>query len=173
VTIDVKKLLYKYPKLLVAQNNIVNSINRLSKQYPSCTPVYSDDIRGRGGLPFSQTEALALFNVVDITEKRQELEWDHEEYSYVINLIRSAMETLNVRQKELIELWYFKDKEPAAVANDMGVSISRLYHMHSIALTGVEQCLNSGNIFLNRLIPTKSNKKRNKNTTNQTVKTAV
>jgi DNA-directed RNA polymerase specialized sigma24 family protein len=173
VSIDVKKLLYKYPKLLVAQNNIVNSINRLSKQYPSCTPRYSDDIQGRGGLPHSQTEALAFFNVVDIAEKRQELEWDHEEYNYVINLIRSAMDTLNGRQKELIELWYFKDKEPASVANDMGVSLSRLYHMHSIALTGVEQCLNSGNIFLNRLIPTKSNKNSNKKTTNQTVKTAV
>jgi hypothetical protein len=165
MSIDVKKLLYKYQKLQVGLANIRESINRINrqKQYPSCTPAYNDDIKARGGLPISQTERFALFNV-EVDDRTQLLEWDAEEHIYALTLIRTAMETLSARQQELIKLSYFEEKEPQTVANTMNISLSRYYHLHGIAMSGIEQCFNNGNIFVNRLIPTKNNKKRNKNT---------
>lgn len=163
--IDVKKLLYKYQKLQVGLANIRESINRINrqKQYPSCTPAYNDDIKGRGGLPISQTERFALFNV-DIDHNTQWLKWDAEEHEYAISLIRTAVETLSERQQQLIKLAYFEDREPVQIAQIMNISLSRYYHLHGIAMSGIEQCFNNGNIFVNRLIPTKNNKKSNKNT---------
>lgn len=170
--IDVKKLLYKYPKLVVALANINASMNRLHKQYPSCTPRYSDEIQGRGGIPHSQTERFALLNL-ELEEQRQQLEWDADEHQYVINLVKTAIETLDERQKEIIKLCYFEGREPVTVSMMMNLSLSRFYHLHALALTGFEDCLNDGNIFMNRLIPTKRQQKYNKNAGRTTVKTAV
>jgi len=173
MSIDVKKLLYKYPKLVVALSNINGSMNRLHKQYPSCTPRYSDEIQGRGGIPHSQTEIYALHNVIDIEEQRQQLEWDAEEHQYVINLVKTAIDTLDERQKEIIKLCYFEGREPIAASLMMNLSLSRFYHLHSITLTGFEECLNNGNIFMNRLIPTKTKQKERKKSGRTIVKTAV
>lgn len=173
MSIDVKKLLYKYPKLVVALGNINGSINRLHKQYPSCTPKYSDEIQGRGGLPHSQTELLAIFNVIDIEEQRQQLESDADDHHYVINIVKTALETLDERQREIIKLCYFEGREPITVSLMMNLSLSRFYHLHKLTLTGFEECLNSGNIFMNRLIPTKRQQKHNKNTGRTIIKTAV
>jgi hypothetical protein len=161
--IDVKKLLYKYHKLQVGLANIRESMSRLNKQYPGCTPGYNDDIKGRGGLPMSQTERFGIFNL-EVHERTQMLEWDAEEHLYAISLVRTALETLSAREQELIKLSYFESREPVSVANNMNISLSRYYHLHLTAMSGIEQCFNEGNIFTNRLIPTKNNKKRNKNT---------
>lgn len=165
MSIDVKKLLYSYHKLQVGLANIKESIRRShqSKQYPSCTPAYNDDIKAQGGLPISQTERFALFNV-DIDHSTMWLKWDAEEHEYAISLIRTAVETLSERQQQLIKLAYFEEREPIQIAQMMNIGLSRYYHLHGIAMNGIEQCLNGGNIFTNRLIPTKNNKKRNKNT---------
>jgi hypothetical protein len=165
VSIDVKRFLYSYPKLQVGLTNIRESINRINrqKQYPSCTPAYNNDIKGRGGLPISQTERFAILNV-EVDDRTQLLEWDAEEHNYALTLIRTAMETLSERQRQLVKLTYFEEREPQAIATDMHISLSRYYHLHGIAISGIEQCFNNGNIFVNRLIPTKNNKKRNKNT---------
>lgn len=176
MSIDVKKLLYKYPKLVVALANIQNSMNRLHKQYPSCTPRYSDEIQGRGGFPHSQTERLAFHNIVDIEEQRDRLEKDADEHQYVIGLIKTAVDTLDERQKEIVKLCYYEGKEPLMAANMMNLSLSRFYHLHTLTIDGIEQCLNSGNIYMNRLIPVKTatkQQKYNKKTGSTPVKTAV
>lgn len=165
MNIDVKKLLYKYPKLKVALANIRESQSRLNKHYPSCTPGYNDDVKGRGGLPMSQTERFAILNV-ETADQHYWLEQDAEEYVYAIQLITTSLETLSERQRDLIKLAYFDEKEPLFVALSMSISMSRYYHLHRIAIAGIEQCLNGGNIFMNRLIPTKkekNNKSSNKN----------
>lgn len=162
MNIDVKKLLYKYPKLKVALMNIRESQSRLNKHYPSCTPGYNDDIKGRGGLPMSQTERFAILNV-ETADQHYWLDLDAEEYVYVIQLITTALETLSERQRELIKQSYFEEREPGIVASNMHIGMSRYYHLHKIAIDGIDQCLNSGNIFMNRLIPTKNNKSSNKN----------
>jgi len=165
MNIDVKKLLYKYPKLKVALTNIRESQIRNTKQTqrPKMTAGYNDDIQAKGGLPSSTTERMALFNA-ELFDQNYWLELDAEEYVYVIQLITTALETLSERQRELIKLAYFDEKEPLFVALAMNISLSRFYHLHKIAIDGIEQCLNSGNIFMNRLIPTKNNKSSNKNT---------
>jgi predicted DNA-binding protein (UPF0251 family) len=175
MSIDVKKLLYKYPKLIVALGNIQRSLGNLTKQYPNCTARYSDEICGRGGLPFSQTERYAFHNVVEIEEKREQLMWDMEDYLEAINLVETALATLNERQQELIRLRYFEDREPVQVANMMNISVDHFWKLHKIAFEGIEDCLNGGNIVLNnsRLIPMKTTKNTTKNTTVTRIKTAV
>lgn len=162
MNIDVKKLLYKYPKLKVALANIRESQSRLNKHYPSCTPGYNDDIKGRGGLPMSQTERFAILNV-ETSDQHYQLDLDSEEYVYAISLITTAMETLSERQRELIKQSYFEERDPVMVALSMHIGMSRFYHLHKLAIDGIDQCLNGGNIFMNRLIPTKNNKSSNKN----------
>lgn len=164
MNIDVKKLLYSYPKLKVALINIRESQVRLTKQQqmPKCTAAYSGDIQGKGGLPSSTTERMALFNV-ELHDQHYQLEIDSEEYVYAISLITTAMDTLADRQREVIKLAYFDEKEPLFVALAMSISMSHFYHLHRLAISGIEQCLNSGNIFMNRLIPSKNNKNHNKN----------
>jgi DNA-directed RNA polymerase specialized sigma24 family protein len=163
MNIDVKKLLYNYPKFKVALMNIRESQSRLNKQYPSCTPGYNDDRKGQGGFPISQTERFAILNV-ETSDQHYQLELDSEEYVYAIQLITTALETLSERQRELVKQSYFEEREPVIVANNMHIGMSRYYHLHKIAMDGIEQCLNSGNIFMNRLIPRKNNKSSNKNT---------
>lgn len=165
MNIDVKKLLYKYPKLKVALTNIRESQVRNTKQTqrPKMTAGYNDDIQGKGGLPSSTTERMALFNT-ELFDQNYWLELDAEEYVYVIQLVTTALETLSERQRELIKLAYFEEREPVIISGLLHVSLSRYYHLHKLAIDGVEQCLNSGNIFMNRLIPTKNNKSSNKNT---------
>jgi hypothetical protein len=165
MNIDVKKLLYKYPKLKVALANIRESQSRLTKQtqMPKCTAGYGENMQGKGGLPSSTTERMALFNV-ELHDQHYQLEIDSEEYVYAIQLITSALETLSDRQVQLIKYSYFDEREPIIVSDLMHISLSRFYHLHKIAIDGIEQCLNSGNIFMNRLIPTKNNKSSNKNT---------
>lgn len=164
MSIDIKRLLYSYHKLQVGLANIQESIRReqRKREYPSCTPMYSDDIKGKGGLPNSQTERFALFNV-EIDDKTQYLQWDAEEHEYVIRLIESAFKTLSERQQHLIRLAYFEEREPKYIADTMHISLSRYYHLHLNAMSGIEQCLNGGNIFMNRLIPTKKQQKSSKN----------
>jgi DNA-directed RNA polymerase specialized sigma24 family protein len=165
MNIDVKKLLYNYPKLKVALMNIRESQNRLNKQIqrPKCTAGYNDDVQGKGGLPSSTTERMALFNV-ELYDQHYWLDLDAEEYVYAIQLVTTALETLSERQRELIKLSYFEEREPIIVSDKLHIGLSRFYHLHKIAIDGIEQCLNSGNIFMNRLIPTKNNKSSNKNT---------
>lgn len=164
MSIDVKKLLYSFKKLQVSLANIQESIKReqSKREYPSCVAGYSDDIRGIGGLPSSQTERYALFNV-ELDDNVQYLKWDQEEHEYVVGLIESAFKTLPLRQQQLIRLAYFDGVEADRVAWDMGISLSRFYHYQSLALNGIDQCLNGGKIFANRLIPMKNNKNRSKN----------
>ena len=162
--IDVKKLLYDHQKRIAALANIQASINIITRRrsYPSCTQRISDDIRGSGGLPFSQTEAFAIANVMEVDDKRQQMEWDAEEHEYVISLVRTALETLDDRQRQCIKLSYFEGREPLAACQMMNLSLSHFYHVHRTAINGIEACLNGGNIFMNRLIPVKQ-QKRNKN----------
>lgn len=170
MSIDIKRLLYSYHKLQVSLSNIKESIKReqSKRQYPSCTPRYSDDIQGKGGLVSSQTERFALFNV-ELDDNTQYLVWDAEEHEYVIRLIESAFKTLSERQQQLIRMAYFEEKEPKFIADEMHISLSRYYHYHSVALNGIEQCLNGGKIFKNRLIPTKNQQVSRKNTGNTAV----
>ena len=165
MNIDVKRLLYSYQKLKVSLINIRDSQVRLTKQtqMPKCTAAYSGDIQGKGGLPSSTTERMALFNV-DLYDQNYQLELDSEEYVYAIQLVTTALETLSERQAQLIKYSYFDEREPIIVSDLMHISLSRFYHLHKLAIDGIEQCLNSGNIFLNRLIPIKKNKSSNKNT---------
>jgi hypothetical protein len=162
--IDVKRLLYDHPKMTVALANIHKSVQRINinRQYSSGVQRISDDIRGRGGLPHSQTEMYALINIVEVEEKRQQLEWDAEEHEYVIGLVKSALEGLNDRERECLRISYFEGREPVAASMLMNLSLSHFYHVHRTAISGVEKCLNGGNIFMNRLIPVKQ-QKRNKN----------
>lgn len=162
--IDIKRLLYSYQKLQVSLQNIRESIKReqSKRQYPSCTPRYSDDIQGKGGLVSSQTERFALFNV-ELDDNTQYMQWDAEEHEYAIRLIESAFKTLSERQQQLIRMTYFEEREPKYIADTMHVSLSRFYHLHMNAMSGIEQCLNSGNIFMNRLIPTKKQQKSSRN----------
>lgn len=161
MSVDIKRLLYSYMKLQVSLQNIRDSIKReqSKREYPSCTPGYSTDIRGKGGLPTSQTERFALFNV-ELDDNTQTMQWDAEEHEYVIKLIESALQTLPVRQQQLVRLSYFEGKDSDYVAYEMNVSMSRYYHLNKLAMDGVESCLNGGKIFRNRLIPTKATKKR-------------
>ena len=177
MNIDVKKLLYKYHKLEVGLSNVRKSmILTLNKnQYPSCTPRYSDDIQGKGGYPVSQTERFAILNV-ELSDDYQRLLRDEEEHVYSLQLILTAMQTLNGIQREIIKRTYFEDTKPVKVSQDMHISQSYYYHLHGIAITGIEDCLNGGSIFVNRLIPTKkdkNNKNHSKNTGNQRLKTVV
>lgn len=165
MSIDVKRLLYSYPKLQVSLQNIRDSIKReqSNKQYPSCTPRYSDDIQGKGGLVSSQTERFALLNV-ELDETIQYLLWDQEEHEYVLGLIESALGTLNDKQQQLIRLHYFKAREHVNVAMEMNnARMTQYYHWHKTAIDGIEQCLNSGRVFKNRLIPTKKVRNCKKN----------
>lgn len=163
MTIDVKRLLYSFKKLQVSLSNINDSIKReqSKRQYPSCTPRYSDDIQGKGGLVSSQTERFALFNV-ELDMNTQQLIWDAEEHEYVIKLIESALLSLSERERQLIKLAYFEGREPIQAHPMMNISLSHYYHIHSTAINGINQCLNGGNVFMNRFIPTKKGKKREK-----------
>lgn len=165
MSIDIKKLLYSYVKLQVSLANIKESIKReqAKRQYPSCTPAYNDDIKGRGGLPVSQTERFALLNV-ELDDTTQYLRWDQEEHEYVIGLVETAYKTLSERQQLLIRLTYFEDRGPVDASRQMNIGESRYYHLHRLAMDGIDQCLNGSNIFINRLIPTKNNIKRNRKT---------
>lgn len=156
MSIDIKRLLYSYKKLKVSLTNIKSSIEReqSNRQYPSCTPGYNDDIKGRGGLPMSQTERFALLNV-ELDNTIQILKWDQEEHEYVVGLIESALGTLSSKQQQLIRLHYFEDREHVNVALDMGAKMTQYYHWHKLSIDGIEQCLNGGHIFKNRLIPTR------------------
>jgi hypothetical protein len=177
MNIDVKKLLYKYPKLEVGLSNVRKSmiLTLNQKQYPSCTPRYSTDIQGKGGLPMSQTERMAILNA-EMSDDYQRLTWDEEEHVYALQLILTALQTLNDIQREVVRRTYFEDTKPVKVSQDMHISHSYYYHLHGLAITGIEDCLNGGNIFVNRLIPTKKNKNsenHSKNTGNQRLKIVV
>ncbi|KRE33283.1 hypothetical protein [Paenibacillus sp. Soil724D2] len=170
MSIDIKKLLYSYHKLQVGLANIKESIRReqLKRQYPSCTPAYNDDIKGRGGLAVSQTERFALLNV-ELDDNTRFMQWDAEEHEYVIRLIESALATLNEKQQQLIKLAYFEGREPIQAHGMMNISLSHYYHVHTTALNGIVQCLNGGNVFMNRLIPTRKQGKMSKKQGNMAV----
>lgn len=180
MTIDIKRLLYDYRKNEVKLINIQTSLSRTTFEYPSCTPGYNDDIKGRGGLPQSQTERFALYNVMEIGEKREKLMRDAKHVEEALTLVRNAVNTLNQKQRDLIDLRYFQDRQPAAVAPLINVSLDHYWKLHKIAYEGVEKCLNGGEIECghNPFIPKKKEKQQNnqkieKNTTNRTHEYAV
>jgi hypothetical protein len=159
--IDVKRLLYKYRKLEVKLGNIQNSIDRLNNRYPSGTQRISDEPMARGGLISSQTERFALYNVFEIEVKREDLRQDLRHCEEAVNLVRNALNTLNQRQRDLIDFRYFQDREPAIVANMLNVSMNQFWKLHKIAYEGVEECLNNGKMEIsdNYFIPQKDKKK--------------
>lgn len=169
--IDVKKLLYKFRKNEVKMVNLQNSIGKLQNQYPSCVQRISDDIRGSGGLPNSQTERFALLNVMEKEEKRDKLTQDLRNCEEAVNLVRNAMNTLNQRQQDLIRFRYFEDREPQAVANMLNVTINQFWKLHKIAYEGIEECLNNGDIVTedNPCIPMKTVKRAERPARDRTV----
>jgi DNA-directed RNA polymerase specialized sigma24 family protein len=178
--IDIKRLLYDYRKNEVKLSNIQASLNKTVNEYPSCTPGYNDDIKGRGGLPMSQTERFALYNVMEIGDKREKLLRDAENVKEALTLVRNAIGTLNQKQRDLIDLRYFQDRQPAAVAPLIEVSVDHYWKLHKIAYEGIEKCLNGGEIECgnNPFIPKKKEKSGNnqkiaKNTTNRGHEIAV
>jgi DNA-directed RNA polymerase specialized sigma24 family protein len=180
VTIDIKKLLYDYRKNEVKLSNIQASLSRTTYEYPSCTPAYNDDIKPRGGLPQSQTERFALHNVMEVGDKRDKLMRDAKHVEEALTLVRNAIATLNQKQRDLIDLRYFQDRQPAAVAPLIEVSVDHYWKLHKIAYEGIEKCLNGGEIEVgnNPFIPKKKKKDENnqkiaKNTTNQNHEIAV
>jgi predicted DNA-binding protein (UPF0251 family) len=162
MSIDIKRLLYSYQKLQVGLTNIKESIMREQSRrlYPSCTAGYSDDIRGKGGLPSSQTERYALINV---DHKVERLTQRMNEYEYAITLIKTSLESLSAREQELIRLMYFEGVEPNVAHLRMHISLSRYYHIHKTAIDGISICLNVGDVHMNHLIPMKKQRKSSKN----------
>lgn len=158
-TVDIKRLLYSFKKLQVSLSNIQESIRREQSKrlYPSCTAGYSDDIQGKGGLVSSQTERYAIFNL-ELGDKLERLQHNMSEHEYVISLIRTAVETLSERERELVRLTYFEGKTPTSTQIDMHLSQSHFYHILSTAMKGIEQCLNDGELYINHLIPMKKGK---------------
>lgn len=180
MTIDIKKLLYDYRKNEVKLSNIQTSLTKTNFEYPSCVPRYSTDIQGKGGLPNSQTERLALFNVMEIGDKREKLKTDAKHVEEALALVRNAVGTLNQKQRDLIDLRYFQDREAVAVARLIEVSVDYYWKLHKIAYEGIEKCLNGGEIECgnNPFIPEKKENARNhqklaKNTTNHKHEIAV
>lgn len=163
MSIDIKRLLYSYHKLQVGLTNIKESIMREQNKrlYPSCTATYSDDIQGRGGLPSSQTERYALFNV-DLDDKVERLVNSMNQYEYAVTLIRTALETLSEREQELIRVTYFEGHEPNTAHVKMHISLSHYYHLHKTAMDGIAICLNVGHVHSNHLIPMKKLKRQQK-----------
>lgn len=161
MSIDIKRLLYSYHKLQAGLVNIQESIRREQSKrlYPSCTAGYSDDIQGKGGIPSSQTERYAIFNV-ELDDKLERLTQNMSEYQYVITLIRTAVETLSEREQELVKTMYYEGREPSTAHEKMHVSLSHFYHIHSTAMNGIERCLNGGDLYINHLIPMKKEKKQ-------------
>lgn len=146
MTIDIKKLLYDYRKNEVKLSNIQASLTKTNFEYPSCTPRYSTDIQGKGGLPNSQTERLALFNVMEIGDKREKLLSNQRYAEEAISLVRNAVGTLNQIQRDLIDFRYFQDRPPEIVANMLSMSVHNFWRLHKIAYEGIEKCLNGGEI---------------------------
>lgn len=163
MSIDIKRLLYSYHKLQVGLANVKESIMREQSRrlYPSCTAGYSDDIQGKGGLPSSQTERYAIFNV-DLDDKVERLTQRMNEYEYAITLIKTSLESLSDREQELIRLTYFEGIEPNVAHLRMHISLSRYYHVHKTAIDGISICLNVGDVHINHLIPMKKQRKNNK-----------
>lgn len=159
--IDVKRLLYSFHKLQAGMINIQESIIREQSRrlYPSCTAAYSDEIQGKGGLVNSQTERYALFNI-ELDDKLERLKQNLSEYQYVVSLIKRTVETLSLREQELVRRTYFEGGEPKKIHSEMHISMSHYYHLHSTAMNGIEQCLNGGDLHMNSLIPEKKEKKQ-------------
>jgi DNA-directed RNA polymerase specialized sigma24 family protein len=177
VTIDIKRLLYDYRKNEVKLINIQTSLSRTTFEYPSCTPAYNNDRKAQGGLPQSQTERFALYNVMEIGDKREKLQRDAKNVEEALNLVRNAVATLNQKQRDLIDLRYFQDRQPAAVAPLIDVTVDHYWKLHKIAYEGISKCLNGGEIECgnNPFIPRKkeNNQKIAKNTTNHKHEIAV
>lgn len=161
MSIDIKRLLYSYMKLQAGLTNIQESIRREQDKrlYPSCTATYSDDIQPKGGLVSSQTERYALFNV-ELDDKLERLRHNASEYQYVITLIRTSVEALSERERQLVSKAYYEGKTPATTQEEMYISQSHYYHLHSMAMNGIERCLNGGDLYINSLIPMKKEKKQ-------------
>lgn len=146
MSVDIKRLLYDYRKNEVKLSNILSSLSKVTYEYPSCTPRYSTDIQGKGGLPSSQTERLALYNVMEVADKRDKLLIDKKYAEEAINLVRDAVATLNQQQRDLIDLRYFQDRNPDVTAEKMNMSTHNFWKLHKIAYEGIEKCLNGGDI---------------------------
>jgi hypothetical protein len=144
MNIDVKKLLYKYRKNEVKLSNIQSSLTKMTAEYPSCTPGYNDDIKPRGGFPISQTENFALRNIMEEGDRRYKLIINQRHAEEAIGLVRSAVNTLNQQQRDLIDFRYFQDRAPEIVANMLNMSIHNFWKLHKIAYEGIEECLNDG-----------------------------
>ena len=161
MAIDLKRLLYSFHKLQAGLVNIQESIRREQEKrlYPSCTAAYNDDIRGKGGLPSSQTERYALFNV-ELDDKLERLTQNMGEYQYVVTLISTAVAALSERERQLICKSYYEGKTPTTTQDEMHISQSHFYHLHSTAMQGIERCLNGGDLYINGLIPMKKERKQ-------------
>lgn len=149
--LDVRKMLYSYKKLEVGLQNIERSIKHLEaiKEYPSGVASYSDMPKGSSNT--STTERYALKNIQEeqLNELRiKQLLIDREAYEEAIQLIRSALSTLNQDESEVIRLCYFQGMKIKKIAVMLDRSERIVFYIHSNAIKSIEQCLNGGKLDL-------------------------
>ena len=149
--LDIKKMLYSYRKLEVGLENINRSLQQLQviKEYPAGVASYSDMPKGSG--TSNSTERFAIRNIqeeVEHDEKKKHLLADKEAYEEVIQIIRTAMQTLTQQEAQLIRLRYFQGYRMSKVALMMECSDRQATYLHNQSLQAFSQCLNGGNLDL-------------------------
>jgi DNA-directed RNA polymerase specialized sigma subunit len=136
---DIKRLLYKLPKMKEALKNAriaIITLESREKRYRVDENWYI-----RGSLPSNAVERDYILEE-DILGKIEHLKWVMKEFEIIIDAIERAASTLSEEQQELAKLRYFEGRTVVDICHRMNATERQYHYMHRIMIEDITACIN-------------------------------